>query len=233
MPIERASTGFSAFPHRCQPGAVRFNDFAAANFGGSPGGCLSETSKLSSGAWSWHKYGKAIDRMYNLYDPAQYAKGKALADYAVANRSALGTQQVIVGQDIWDIEYGWRKYWHLDHMNHVHIAIGYLASQQWFPPGGGGMSPTGDDFDMDEKQFQRLVGGIQDGQKFAANMVIGAIVPLIDGLEMLLTGTNSLIAAQTAALVENTAQTVKVRQEVAAVKRLLQDQADVAERVPA
>lgn len=169
--IERANTGFSSFPHKCQPGTARLQQYVSALFNLPAWGCLSETSQLTSGAWSWHKYGKAIDTGCNWYDSTQQRRGNALFDWAVAHREALNLQQTIFGNRIWDVEYGERIYHRDDHTNHVHIAIGYHPSQNWTAPGGT-LPPTPGDYELTEAEFQRLVGTLQTSLRSEINRAI-------------------------------------------------------------
>lgn len=170
--IERASTGFSSFPHKCQPGTARLQAYVSSLFSLPAWGCLGEGSQLTSGAWSWHKYGKAIDTGANWYDDNQQRRGNALFDWAVQNREALNLQQAIFGNRIYDIEYGERIYHRNDHTNHVHIAIGYHPSQNWTPPGGPYPPTTPGDYELTEAEFQRLVGTLQTSIRSEVNRAI-------------------------------------------------------------
>lgn len=134
---EQAATGFDHFPHVCQPGTTRFLHWGIETFHLANSGCLSETSQLDSGAWSWHKYGKAADFGCWWFDPTDHGDGDRLWNWVIANREALGLQQMIWGNRIVDVRDGYvqRYYDGNDHYNHIHVAIGYNASQNWQPPG--------------------------------------------------------------------------------------------------
>lgn len=134
--VETASTGFSKRPSSCQPGTLRLLNYEIKTFHAGNDGCWNPNSVLQpSGRPSWHVYGKACDAACNLRTAAGQAIGNAVWDFVMSQREALNLQQMIAGHRIWDIEYGERVYHHDDHMDHVHQAIGYQASQLWFPPG--------------------------------------------------------------------------------------------------
>lgn len=130
--IEQANTGFSHKPSSCQPGCIRLQQFLIATFGATNSGCYSVNSVLTSGRPSWHQYGKAIDMGANWNDPAGRARGDRVFDWVLLHANELNLQQMIWGNRIWDVSYGGVRAYHRDdHFNHVHIAIGYAASQNW------------------------------------------------------------------------------------------------------
>lgn len=134
---EQASTGFSRRPTTCQPGCVRLSEHLRRLYNLSNAGCYNPNSHLSSGAPSWHVYGKAIDLGCNWNDPAQRQRGDQCFEWVLARREELNLQQMIWGNRIYDVSYGGvRTYRHDDHKTHLHIAIGYQASQSWQPRGG-------------------------------------------------------------------------------------------------
>lgn len=133
--VEQANTGFgNRFPSGCQPGALRFLHWAVATFHLAVAGCFSPVSKLTSGRWSWHKYGKAVDLGANWWSERDRRDGQAFWDWALAHADELGLQQMIWGNMIWDVSFGWRIYHGRDHYNHIHLAMSYPASQNWRPP---------------------------------------------------------------------------------------------------
>lgn len=133
---ETAATGFSFFPHECQPGARHAQAFLMKKFRLANSGCLNEFSSLSGGGWSWHKYGKAIDLGAWWHDWEDKVDGDACFAYVLAHASAFGLQQMIWGDKIVDIKDGYRirRYTRSDHYNHIHIAMSYNASQRFQPP---------------------------------------------------------------------------------------------------
>lgn len=135
---ETAATGFDSFPHSCQPGSLRLLNWAVPTFGLASAGCLGEDSQLTSGAWSWHKYGKAVDLGCWWYDPTDHGDGDRFWNWVIHNAELLGLQQMIWGNRIANNENGViviRYYTRFDHYNHIHVAIGIDASQNWQPPG--------------------------------------------------------------------------------------------------
>lgn len=133
---ETAATGFSHFPHECQPGSRRAQSFLMKKFRLANSGCLNEYSSLSNGGWSWHKYGKAIDLGAWWHDAEDKADGDACFSYVLAHANDFGLQQMIWGNKIVDIRDGYkvRRYTRSDHYNHLHIALSYDASQRFQPP---------------------------------------------------------------------------------------------------
>lgn len=133
---ETAATGFSSFPHSCQAGTHRAQEWVIDEFHLAFSGCLNETSQLTSGAWSWHKYGKAMDLGCWYYDANDRADGDRAFAYILQHAEAFGLQQMIWGPTIVDIRDGYkiRHYSGSDHYNHIHVAMSYEASQHWQPP---------------------------------------------------------------------------------------------------
>lgn len=152
---ETAATGFRRFPHSCQPGTRRALDWSVREFNLAVSGCLSETSQLSSGAWSWHKYGKAYDVGCWWYDANDKANGDRLFAYVLSHAGDFGLQQMIWGNKIVDIRDGYkvRFYSGMDHYNHLHIAMSYFASQNWQPPNTTIPSP-----EVETEMFRLLKG---------------------------------------------------------------------------
>lgn len=141
---EQANTGVAqmANSHTCQPGSLRLLNFLMATFHVGNDGCFNPLSKLSSGSPSWHVWGKAIDAAANWNDPTQRARGDAVWNWVLANRDALNLQQMIWGTRIWDVSYqAEHHYGGGDHFNHVHIALGFAASQHWYPPAVAAPAP--------------------------------------------------------------------------------------------
>lgn len=139
---EYPNTGFARRPSSCQPGSKRLLDYLTAKFRLSNSGCFNAGSRLTSGKLSFHAYGKAIDLGCNWHDLGQRARGNQCFDWLLANREALGLQQVIWGDRIWDISYGVRAYRRDDHKNHVHVSLGYHASQHWTSTGQPAPAPA-------------------------------------------------------------------------------------------
>lgn len=144
---ETAATGFSFFPHSCQPGCRRALTWMIAEFSLASAGCFNPDSELSGGGWSWHKYGKAIDLGCWWYDAEDKADGDRAWDYVMAHKEDYGLQQMIWGSDIVDIKDGYkvRRYRGKDHYDHIHIAFSYAASQNWMPDGSIPLPPEDDD----------------------------------------------------------------------------------------
>lgn len=156
---ETAATGFSSFPHSCQPGCRRALTWMIAEFSLANSGCLSETSQLSGGGWSWHKYGKAIDLGCWWYDDGDKADGDRAWNYVLTHAGDYGLQQMIWGDRIVDIRDGYkvRRYPGRDHYNHIHIAFSYAASQNW-------QIPTEDDLTPEQADTLNWIGlWLKDG----------------------------------------------------------------------
>lgn len=153
---ETASTGFARRPSGCQPGSLRLSAHLRALYGLGDSGCYNPNSNLSSGAPSWHVYGKAIDLGCNWYDGAARARGDACFAWVLAHREELNLQQMIWGDRIYDVSYGGvRPYRHADHKNHLHIAIGYAASQNWQAGAAAQPQPQPED-DLTPEEQARL-----------------------------------------------------------------------------
>lgn len=162
---ETAATGFARFPHECQPGSHRAQTWLIKEFNLSFSGCLNETSQLTSGAWSWHKYGKAMDLGCWWYDSNDKADGDACFAYVLSHAGDFGLQQMIWGNKIVDVRDGYkvRFYSGLDHYNHIHIAMGYAASQNWQPPSATIPAP------QPEVEMFRVIKGDQFADRWLTN----------------------------------------------------------------
>lgn len=143
---ETAATGFASFPHACQSGCKRALAYLMQTYHLANSGCLSETSTLSGGGWSWHKYGKAIDLGCDWHDrvgAGDKDDGDSCFNYVLSHREDFGLQQMIWGDKIVDVRDGYkvRMYAHSDHYNHIHIAFSYAASLNWRAPQEDDLTP--------------------------------------------------------------------------------------------
>lgn len=118
----------------CQAGSSSLLRYLMTKFGLANSGCRNPTSLLSSGAPSWHVYGKAIDLGCWWFHPDDKPDGDACWHWLIQHREELWLQQAIWGNRIFDVSYGERNYYRSDHYNHIHVALGAGPARNWRPP---------------------------------------------------------------------------------------------------
>jgi len=131
---------------------LRLLNHLTAKFGVGNSGCYNANSTLSSGSPSWHAYGKAID-----LGTSDRAKGDRVFQWVLDRREELNLQQMIWRDRIYDVGYGGvRHYSRGDHDTHLHIAIGYQASQSWTPSGPAPAPQPQPEADLTPEEQARL-----------------------------------------------------------------------------
>ena len=124
-----------ADPGGCTPGAVFLREMIFARWPKYRGdaGCYLHNGKTDSGNPSFHSVGRAIDIWIAT---GHLDVGTSIFDWCIANRSAIGLNEVIFNRRIWradNLSAGVHAYTVNPHTDHIHIAINRDAARR-LPP---------------------------------------------------------------------------------------------------